>query len=300
MTGTMLITGASGQLGQEFARIGQETGRDDLVFWTRETGNICDPDIGQRIRDLSPGLLINCAAYTAVDQAEEEAAQAYQVNAEAVRNLGIVAQDLGIPVIHFSSDYVYHNQLRRPLLETDPVRPKSVYAKSKLKGEQYLMAHHAFPLIFRVSWLYSTFGRNFPKTIRHLASQREHLNVVCDQVGVPTYARDLALAIMKIVDHMRSLNAWQQVAGIYNYSNEGMTNWAEIADFIVRFDHLPCRINPIPGRQYPTRAARPRYSKLNLSKFRETFKQPIRPWQEALAECLSELQTKEPSMRLSK
>ena len=292
MTGKILVTGASGQLGQEFARIAKETGRDDFIFWTKSEADICAADVGQRIRSLQPAILINCAAYTAVDQAESQATQAYEVNAEAVKNLAIITNDLSIPMIHFSSDYVYHNHLRRPLLETDPMHPKSVYAKSKLKGEKLLQAHHQFPMIFRVSWLYSTFGKNFPKTILRLASDRNQLNVVHDQIGAPTYARDLALGIVKIIDQIGGRDQWNKVSGVYNFSNEGITNWAEIASFVVHFSQLNCQINPISSREFPTAAVRPRFSKLNLSKFRQTFDQEIRPWQDALEECLSELQTK--------
>lgn len=292
MTGKILVTGASGQLGQEFRRIAKETSRDEFIFWTKAMVNICAADAGHQIRRLQPAILINCAAYTNVDQAEIEAKQAYEVNAEAVKNLASITNDLSIPMIHFSSDYVYHNHLRRPLLETDPLHPKSVYAKSKLKGEKLLQAHHQFPMIFRVSWLYSTFGKNFPKTILRLASDRDQLNVVQDQVGAPTYARDLALGILKIIDQMRDRDQWSKVSGIYNFSNEGMTNWAEIASFVVHFSQLNCQINPISSREFPTAAVRPRFSKLNLSKFKQTFDQDIRPWRDAMEECLSELQTK--------
>lgn len=287
----ILITGANGQLGQEFATIPPQA-KEEFIFWTKEQADISSPSIRHKILQLKPTHLINCAAYTAVDLAESQSELAYKVNAEAVGYLAGACHTLGIPMIHFSSDYVYHNKLRRPLSETDPTRPKGVYARSKLKGEQVFIQTHEFPFTIRVSWLYSTFGHNFPKTILRLAQQRDHLNVVNDQIGVPTYARDLTQAIMTIVRNHQTISAWKKIAGIYNYSNEGTTNWAEIAQYIVTFSQNNCRITPIRSTEFPTVAPRPRYSKLNLSKFKATFGIDIRSWQDALNECLTELQTK--------
>jgi dTDP-4-dehydrorhamnose reductase len=287
----ILVTGANGQLGQEFAVI-PHLPNEEFIFWTKKQADISNPSIRQEILQLKPTHLINCAAYTAVDLAESHSELAYQINAEAVSYLAGACKTLRIPMIHFSSDYVYHNRLRRPLLETDPTRPKGVYARSKLKGEQVFTNIHAFPFTIRVSWLYSTFGHNFPKTILRLAQQREFLNVVRDQIGVPTYARDLAQVVATIIRRFPSESAWKKIAGIYNYSNEGTTNWAEIAQFVVMFSQYNCRITPIRSMEFPTVAPRPRYSKLNLSKFKETFGIDIRTWQDALHECLTELKTK--------
>jgi dTDP-4-dehydrorhamnose reductase len=286
----ILVTGADGQLGREFRGISR-LANDGFVFWTKEQADISSPSIIQEILQLQPTHLINCAAYTAVDLAESQSELAYKVNAEAVGYLAGACNTLGIPMIHFSSDYVYHNSLRRPLLETDPTRPKGVYARSKLKGEQIFSKTHEFPFTIRVSWLYSIYGHNFPKTILKLAQQREHLNVVSDQIGVPTYARDLAQIVTTIINRFQT-KSWKKIAGIYNYSNEGTTNWADIAQHVVRFSHDNCRIIPIRSIEFPTVAPRPRYSKLNLSKFKETFGIDIRSWQAALDECLTELQTK--------
>lgn len=288
----ILITGAGGQLGREFNAL-SPSWQDEIFFWTRKEVDICDPDLASHVKTINPTHVINCAAYTAVDLAESQAEAAYQVNAEAVATLAKVCAILQIPLIHFSTDYIYHNRLRRPLLETDPARPKGIYAKSKLKGEKMLFDNHSLALVFRVSWLYSTFGNNFPKTILRLAGERPTLNVVNDQIGAPTYARDLADTILQIIRTTRNKEGWQKISGIYNYSNEGTTSWFEIAQRVVQFSHLNCRINPIPSREFPTAAPRPRYSKLNLSKFRETFHLGIRPWDDALVECLGKLQTKD-------
>lgn len=288
----ILVTGANGQLGQEFANVILESG-EQMMLWGKKEADICDTNVEAYIRRAEPTHLINCAAYTPVDLAETNHDLAYQVNAKGVANLADICEKLEIPIIHFSSDYVYHNRLRRPLLETDPTNPKGIYAKSKLKGEKLLQAKHSFPLILRVSWLYSVFGNNFPKTIIRLASQRKELNVVKDQIGTPTNARDLAEAVISIIRNQNASGDWRKISGVYNYSNEGTTNWFEIADHIVRFSHLNCQINPIPSKEFPTAAPRPRYSKLNLSKFKVTFGQEIRPWRVALEECLINLQTKD-------
>jgi len=288
----ILITGANGQLGHEFSTI-RTNSNEDIVFWSKQEVDICDEHLENKIVDLNPTHLINCAAYTAVDLAESHRELAYKVNVEAVANLAKICQKLNIPIVHFSTDYVYHNNLRRPLEENDPTRPKGIYAKSKLRGEKRLLANHPYPLIFRVSWLYSAFGHNFPKTILGLARQREQLNVVNDQIGAPTYAKDLAETVVQILRKERSISEWTKIRGIYNYSNEGMTSWYDIAQLIIRFNHINCLINPIPSQDFPTTAARPRYSKLNLSKFKATFGLKIRSWEESMEECLLELKTKD-------
>jgi dTDP-4-dehydrorhamnose reductase len=292
VTKKILVTGASGQLGQEFVRLSQEIGSNDFVFWSRREGDITRPETLEALRKLNPAILINCAAYTAVDLAQTQVKEAYEVNAEAVQNFAIICDELGIPMIHFSSDYVYHNRIRVPLRESDPTRPKGVYAKSKLKGEQNFLASHRFPIIMRVSWLYSTFGKNFPKTILLLSAQRDHLDVVSDQTGVPTNARDLARAVWQMIGQLKKPTDWKKISGIYNYSNEGTTNWAEIAKYIVSTTDSSCQINPVSSKEFPQLAPRPRYSKLNLSKFKETFKIDIRHWQDSLSDCLIELHTK--------
>ncbi|MCB0666955.1 MAG: dTDP-4-dehydrorhamnose reductase [Saprospiraceae bacterium] len=288
----ILFTGANGQLGREFSAL-TLADKEEMVFWSKDTVNICDERLIDQVREANPTHVVNCAAYTAVDLAESNAEVAYQVNAEAAGNLAKICASLNIPLVHFSSDYVYHNNLRRPLVEEDPTRPKGVYAKSKLKGEKLITANHSLAVIFRVSWLYSTFGNNFPKTILRLAASRKELNVVNDQEGAPTYGRDLAEVILEIIRKDHSLEWWRRISGTYNYSNTGTTNWYEIARRIVHFSQLNCRINPIPSREFPTAAPRPRNSKLNLSKFRETFGLKIRPWDDALEECLGKLQAKD-------
>ncbi|NND31888.1 MAG: dTDP-4-dehydrorhamnose reductase [Saprospiraceae bacterium] len=288
----ILVTGASGQLGQEFGRLAMVVKSAEFVLLSRSEFDICMPSALERIHEYRPEVIVNCAAYTAVDLAQNNAKDAFAVNATAVKNLACAAAELDIPMIHFSSDYVYHNNLRKPLKETDPTRPKGVYAKSKLKGEKHFLASHDFPMIIRVSWLYSEYGHNFPKTIINLAAKRDELNVVNDQIGAPTNARDLAAAVWKIIEESKSTADWNKISGIYNYSNDGTASWYEIAKFLVEESSGSCRINPIPSKEFPTAAPRPRYSKLNLSKFKATFHQEIRHWRDSMADCLKILETK--------
>ena len=284
----IVVTGAGGQLGQEFQKLASRY-PFTFKFLGRKDFDITAVTSRQIIDSINPAAVINCAAYTAVDKAEEEKAQAMRVNAIAVQQLGRVCEALDIPIIHFSSDYVYHNSLRRPLEESDPVRPKGVYAKSKLKGEKLLVESHSYPLIFRVSWLYSTFGHNFPKTMLRLGDERSELTVVRDQIGAPTYAEDLADAVLKILEKHLVRQTLRNIQGIYNFSNTGITSWAGIADRVMKTAELSCKIIPIRSVEYPTPARRPRYSKLSLAKFKKIFEIPLQPWEDRLDDCIRTL-----------
>ncbi len=285
---SILVLGATGQLGQEFAQASRAYPGTDCMLWTRADFDITRSDHLAKIGALAPDVVINCIAYTAVDKAETAREEAMAVNATGVGDLARTCAAHDIQIVHFSSEYVYHNYLRRPLVETDVTRPKGIYAKSKLKGEQLLLAHHPHPLIFRISWLYSTFGHNFPKTILRLARERDELRVVNDQIGAPVYGRDVALAVLHIV-HQQMGKAWQPIAGIYNYSNEGTTHWAEIAQHVVQKAGLSCRIQAIPSRLYPMAAPRPRYGKMNLTKFKQVFQLTIPHWRDSMDICLDQL-----------
>ncbi len=286
-----LILGADGQLGLTFQALVKKEKQDPrFLFWRRSDGDFNQPDFFQNIRKTGVRLVINCAAYTAVDQAEMERTLAKQVNATAVGKLGKHLAEEDIPVIHFSSDYVYHNRLRRPLREDDPCRPKGYYARTKLMGENELLANHPYPLIIRVSWLYSNFRHNFPKTMLRLGSTRDEIRVVNDQWGAPTYAHDLAKAILTISDRAKSDDHYfAQKTGIYNYSNEGKTTWFNIADRVIQKAGLRCQVIPIPSKDYPTPAPRPRYSVLDLAKFKRKFEIPTLTWEERMDECIRHL-----------
>ncbi len=286
--GPIVVTGAEGQLGREFQKLSSQYSFK-FEFLGRKDFDITAVTSRQMIGAISPAAVINCAAYTAVDKAEEEKDKAMRVNAISVQQLGRVCEALDIPIVHFSSDYVYHNSLRRPLEESDPTRPKGVYAKSKLKGEKLLLKSHSYPLIFRVSWLYSTFGHNFPKTMLRLGADRSELTVVRDQIGAPTYAEDLADAVLKILDQHLDNQTIKSIQGVYNFSNTGITNWAGIAERVMKTADLPCKITPIRSIEYPTAAPRPRYSKMSLAKFKKIFEIPLQPWEDRLDDCIRTL-----------
>ncbi len=283
----IVVTGSQGQLGREFQKISMDS-PCRFTFLSKRELDITSGQSQVTLGTLQPDIVVNCAAYTAVDQAEDEKELAMTVNAGGAEKLATICADLNVPIIHFSSDYVYHNRLRRPLKETDPTRPKSVYGKSKLKGEKLIQKVHPFPIIIRVSWLYSTFGKNFPKTMLHLAQERTSLRIVADQIGAPTNARDLAHSVIEIIENNQSDN-WADISGVYNFSNEGSTSWYKIACFIIEYAELDCLIHPIKSIEYPTKAKRPRYSILNLSKFNRTFGGGISKWEESMKICLSEL-----------
>lgn len=283
---SILVTGASGQLGREFEFLSQRTPDINFVFTDRTQIDLSKPSTLQMIDEVHPDILINCAAYTAVDKAESEPEKAMAYNAFILKDIAQRCARLNIQLIHFSSDYVYHNFLRKPLVESDPTRPKGVYAKSKLKGEKVLLRHHPSPLIFRISWLYSSFGHNFPKTILRLIAERDQLSIVNDQIGAPTYARDVAQMVVRLLEETDPKELWDKKAGIYNYCNAGATSWAGIAQHIVKRMESNCRILPIPSVKYPTPAPRPRYSVLNLGKFKRNFDLPISLWQDSLDDCL--------------
>ena len=284
------MLGAGGQLGKSFQRIAiAKKLEKNFEFLRRSDFDICDVTRYDTLDVRDADVVINCAAYTAVDKAETERELAYASNTQAVKDLGIYLAARRIPMIHFSSDYVYHNYLRRPLQETDPCRPKGYYAKTKFWGEQALAKYHPLSLILRVSWLYSEYGHNFPKTILRLAGTRDALNVVTDQKGAPTYAPDLASACVAILKKNSTATAWKKLAGVYNYCNEGSTNWYEIAKVVVNEANISCDINPIKSVAYPTPAPRPRYSVLNVAKFRRKFDLPIYPWRQRLIHCVASI-----------
>jgi dTDP-4-dehydrorhamnose reductase len=284
------ITGATGQLGMQFQKLALSHPQKRLIFYPLETLDITQPEQFVALEDQKLDFLVNCAAYTLVDTAEDEKELAYQVNAYGSELLAKWCQQQAVPLIHFSTDYVYHNALRRPLKESDPTRPKGIYAKSKLKGEALILKNLRQAYIFRVSWLYAAHGHNFMNTMRRLGKERKQLDVVYDQIGAPTFAGDLAEMVLQVCDQASDKgNQNKAPYGIYNYCNEGYTNWAEFAEAIMKMSGLECNINAIPSRKYPTKAPRPRNSKLNLAKFKRNFKLPIPNWRAGLKNCLNEV-----------
>jgi len=283
---TILITGANGQVGLELQTIGATYADHTFIFTDRSELDICNASaIEQILRDQQPDVVINCAAYTAVDNAEAEADLARQVNAEAPRLLAKACAATDTFLIHLSTDYVYDNQQNRPLIETDEVHPQSVYARTKLQGEEAIWAETKQAIVIRTSWVYSAFGHNFVKTMLRLGQERNALRVVFDQIGTPTYAWDLAQAMLDIIFN----TPYTQHPGTYNFSNEGVTSWYDFAQAIFSERQLKCMVSPILSAEYPTPAKRPTYSVLNKTNIKETFDLEIPHWMDSLQHCLSRL-----------
>lgn len=278
----VLVTGANGQLGKEFRQLEKAWPQFDFLFLSREDLPIHHFELVRNyFAALHPDYLINCAAYTAVDKAESEKELAYQINAEAVGVLAAICHQQRCKFIHVSTDYVFDGLGHRPYTEEDPCSPQSVYGASKYEGEQLALRYDPDCIIIRTSWVYSSFGKNFVKTILRLLSEKPALSVVNDQFGSPTYAADLAEAILSVI----AAKKWKP--GIYNYSNSGHISWFDFAKAIAEWQHSTVPIQGIGTDQYPTPARRPAYSVLDKRKIHETFGVPIKDWRESLARCLS-------------
>jgi dTDP-4-dehydrorhamnose reductase len=285
-TPTILITGANGQLGNEFRALEEDFPAYRFVFLSRQELPINDAAaVRQVLSAHKPDWCINCAAYTAVDKAETEKDLAMAVNGEAAGILALACKELNCRFVHISTDYVFDGSSETPYREDAPTGPINTYGQSKLLGEQLVMQHNPTAIIIRTAWVYSVFGNNFVKTMLRLMKERESINVVCDQEGSPTYAADLAQAIMHIVRSPQSAGAH----GIFHYSNEGRTNWYQFAETIRQLTGSNCKVNPIPTSQYPTPARRPQYSLLDKTKMRVTFDLTIPHWKDSLDMCIQRL-----------
>lgn len=281
---TILVTGANGQLGSELHVIAPQFPYCQFLFVTKEELNIVDfNSIIKYFRGHSVDFCINCAAYTAVDKAESEKESAYLINADAVAILAKICAKNNTQLIHISTDYVFGGTSNTPYKETDKTSPVSVYGQSKLQGEELATQHCPSTLIIRTSWLYSSFKNNFVKTMLRLMQEKDSINVVNDQLGCPTYAADLAMAIMQVIESDIS----KENPGIYHYTNAGITNWYEFALAIKKFTGSNCTINAITTAQYPTAAKRPSYSVLDTTKIKETFSVAIPNWEDSLEKCLA-------------
>lgn len=284
----VLVTGANGQLGSELRRVtvNHEANLNFIYTDVAELDITNRQAVEQFVKDNNIKYIVNCAAYTAVDKAEDDIELCYKINRDAAENLGIAATNNNARVVHVSTDYVFDGTNTRPYVETDPVSPKSVYGKSKQEGEAILLKTCPESIVIRTAWLYSIFGNNFVKTMIRLGKERDSLNVVADQTGTPTNAADLAKAIVKILDHSE---AYQFNSGIYHYSNEGVTTWFDFTKAIHKDADVACNVSPITTDQYPTRASRPQYSVLDKSKIKETFNLSIPQWEDSLKRCIDEL-----------
>lgn len=271
-----LITGSNGQLGTELAKLLPQAILTDVADLdiTDETA------VKAYVKAHNVDTIINCAAYTAVDKAEDDEALAAKINIDGPRNLA----KSGAKVIHISTDYVFDGSGHKPYQPEDEAHPVSVYGKTKLAGEQEVLKYAEQAIIIRTAWLYSPYGNNFVKTMRRLGEERESLNVVADQIGTPTYAADLATAIVRILPQMSAENK-----GVYHFTNEGVCSWYDFARKIMELSGLNCKVNPIPSSAYPTKAKRPFYSVLDKSKIKRTFNLEIKHWEEGLKQCLKQL-----------
>ncbi len=285
----ILVTGANGQLGTELHAVLEATMPGISTYTTKETLDVTDREATKRfIADGEYTHIINCAAYTSVDRAEVEPALCLKVNSEGVGNLASVAYENGIKIIHISTDYVFDGSSCRPYQEADKVNPTSTYGTSKRKGEMVLLSLCPDAIILRTSWLYSPHGRNFVKTMLRASVEHKNVNIICDQVGTPTSAKDLAAAISTIIQ------AKQWVPGIYHFSDEGVCSWYDFAKAIFRLAGVKsCTVTPISTDDYNTEnttaAIRPPYSVLDKQRIKKTYGLTIPHWEESLSECIETL-----------
>lgn len=287
----ILVLGANGQLGREFAHIAPSYEYCHFYFANKSEADINEvSSLKAVINDQKPDYIINCAAYTAVDKAESEPQLCYETNAYACQPICEAIKSAGSRLVHFSSDYVYHTYGGFPLAESDPTEPRGVYAKSKLEGERIIRQSGAEALILRTSWVVSSFGHNFVKSMLRLGKEKSELNVVSDQYGTPTYARQLAAAVMDILLLTESDAGKAALFNeTYNYSPEGIISWYDLASAIMDLANLPCTVKPIPTTAYPTPAVRPQWSVMSKSKIRQAFGLETGHWHASLRQCLEDL-----------
>jgi dTDP-4-dehydrorhamnose reductase len=277
----ILVTGAEGQLGRSFQKISQNHSEHNFLYTDLPETDITNKKaLNTLVKKHTIDVIINCAAYTAVDKAEREKELAYHINAYGPKILSELAKENNLKLVHISTDYVFDGTTTVPIKESYPTNPKGVYGKSKLEGEFAITSAACDAVIIRTAWLYSEFGNNFVKTMLRLGKEKDTLSVVYDQVGTPTYATDLALAVMQIIDN--GFNGYH----LYHYSNEGVLSWYDFAYEIFALSGMKVHINPIESNQYPTPAKRPAYSVLSKEKIKNIgIKVPY--WKESLTHCLS-------------
>jgi len=291
----ILVTGKNGQLGRSIqklvnsdAKIGNNQSPNDFIFVGREELDFSsESSISHYFNNNKFDIIINCAAYTQVDKAEQEAELANQINHLAVKQLAIIASNQLAKLLHISTDYVFDGESNKLYLETDTPNPINVYGVTKLAGEkalQTVMPMNA--LVIRASWLYSEYSNNFVSTMLRLGRERDELSVVSDQMGSPTYSTDLADAILEIIKHKKFRDV-AQATQIYHYSNEGEISWYDFAKEIFKIEKIECKVYPVTSQQYPTPAKRPRNTLINKDKITETFGMNISNWKESLKTCIN-------------
>lgn len=283
------VTGASGQLGQEFYHLHRNFPSFEFIFFSKSELDISNiQDLRLLAKKTDPDFLINCAAYTAVDKAESDRDKCYEINAEACKKIAQVFTGTKTKIIHFSTDYVYHNNNYFPLHEEDIKTPLSVYGQSKLEGEIFLRNAALPVLIFRSSWIYSSHGHNFLNTMIRLCNEKDNINVVDDQYGTPTYTEDIVFTVMKIIQNFTHdpnlLDVFNQT---YNFAPEGIITWYDFASAINHIVHGKACIHKIPSCEYPTPAIRPHWSVMSRKKIKKNFNIVIPHWHESMLKCLN-------------
>ena len=290
MPKSILVTGAKGQLGLSIQAIAKNYTGFQFTFVDREELDLSNETAIERyFQNNQFDVIVNCAAYTAVDKAESETELAEAVNYLAVKQLALIAKEKETTLIHISTDYVFNGQNFKPYAETDPTDPQSVYGATKLKSELVFQEVNPAGIIIRTSWVYSEYGNNFVKTMLRLAAERDALGVIFDQIGSPTYAGDLAKAILEIlqISQFEQLSATDK---LFHYSNEGVCSWYDFAKAIFELSDSSCVVSPIETKDYPTPAQRPHYSLMNKAKITQKFALDIPYWKDSLQTCINRLQ----------
>ena len=285
---TILVTGSNGQLGWELGQLAKSYPAFKFVLVDRSQLDLSFPETFEKmIHTIKPDCIINTAAYTAVDKSETEKALSYTVNATAVQTLASICKKLAIPFITYSTDYVFDGEATQPYASSTKVDPVNYYGSTKAAGETLAMEANEDAIIIRTSWVFSSHGNNFVKTMMRLMKERASLNIVADQKGRPTYAKDLAIATMKMIE---ALHAGKTMSGVYHYANTGETTWFDFAAKIKAIAGLDCALNPIETKDFPTPAKRPAYSVLDTSKIEEALSIAIPHWEDALISCMKEIE----------
>jgi dTDP-4-dehydrorhamnose reductase len=281
----ILITGANGQLGWELGQLAAAYPAFEFVLVDRSQLDLSFPETFEKmIQTIAPDCIVNTAAYTAVDKSETEKELSYTVNATAVQALASICKNLAIPFITYSTDYVFDGEATQPYTISTKVDPVNYYGSTKAAGEIMAMEANEDTIIIRTSWVFSSHGNNFVKTMMRLMKERAQLNIVADQKGRPTYAKDLAIATMKMIEAM---NVGKSIRGVYHYANQGETTWYDFAAKIKAIAGLTCEVQPIETKDFPTPAKRPAYSVLDTSRIEIDLEIVIRHWEDALKDCMN-------------
>ena len=283
----VLVTGANGQLGSEIREVSKKETKYNFFFKNSKELDITEPKLVEEyIVSNNIQIVLNCAAYTAVDKAESDVENAAKVNVFGVKNLVSALEKVQGKIIHISTDYVFNGESFVPYSENQAVNPLGVYGKTKRQGEECVLNSDIEGIIIRTSWVYSTFGNNFVKTMLRLGKERGKLGVIFDQIGSPTYARDLAKTCIKLLNE-KQIDAHSKV---YHYSNEGIASWYDFAKAIMLYGNITCEVNPIETKEYPTPAKRPFYSVMNKTRIKKDFNIEIPYWRDSLKECIKNLE----------